>query len=217
MEGDHDNALTVGVKEAAELLRTSSKQVYLACLAGRLRCRCVGGRVRIPIEEIERLGEERISNYVMSSTDPKLLPFDQGDLLEGVDDVIIWDNSDDKPPSAAPDGDKWPEHVAEALGFSISRSFPIYWDGSGCHILSRMADQYAKVDPKHVARCFQYLALLDVSYDEGIMVGIRDEAALLQFYRLVQPMFAVQMDERFRTDKQRGWWDRGREPEPSGS
>jgi len=46
---------TVGVKEAAELLRTSSKKVYLACLAGRLRCRCVSGRVRIPIDEIERL------------------------------------------------------------------------------------------------------------------------------------------------------------------
>ncbi len=50
-----DDKGTVGVKEAAELLRTSSKKVYLACLAGRLRCRCVGGRVRIPIDEIERL------------------------------------------------------------------------------------------------------------------------------------------------------------------
>jgi excisionase family DNA binding protein len=49
-----DDKGMVGVKEAAELLKTSSKQVYLMCLAGRLRCRCVGGRVRIPIEEIER-------------------------------------------------------------------------------------------------------------------------------------------------------------------
>jgi excisionase family DNA binding protein len=49
-----DDKGTVGVKEAAELLKTSSKKVYLACLAGRLRCRCVGGRVRIPIDEIER-------------------------------------------------------------------------------------------------------------------------------------------------------------------
>jgi excisionase family DNA binding protein len=49
-----DDRGTVGVKEAAGLLKTSSKKVYLMCLAGRLRCRCVGGRVRIPIEEIER-------------------------------------------------------------------------------------------------------------------------------------------------------------------
>jgi len=49
-----DDTGTVGVKEAAELLHTSSKKVYLMCLAGKLRCRCVGGRVRIPIEEIER-------------------------------------------------------------------------------------------------------------------------------------------------------------------
>lgn len=49
-----DDNGTVGVKEAAELLHTSSKKVYLMCLAGELRCRCVGGRVRIPIEETER-------------------------------------------------------------------------------------------------------------------------------------------------------------------
>jgi excisionase family DNA binding protein len=48
---------TVGVKEAAELLHTSSKKVYQMCLAGRVRCRCVGGRVRIPIDEIERCQE----------------------------------------------------------------------------------------------------------------------------------------------------------------
>ena len=52
-----DDKGTVGVKEAAELLHTSSKQVYLACLTGKLRGRCIGGRVRIPIEEIEHLGE----------------------------------------------------------------------------------------------------------------------------------------------------------------
>jgi len=49
-----DDKGTVGVKEAAELLRTSSKQVYLMCLTGKLRGRCVRGRVRIPIDEIER-------------------------------------------------------------------------------------------------------------------------------------------------------------------
>jgi excisionase family DNA binding protein len=52
VETDDNN--TVSVKEAAELLKTSSKQVYLMCLTGKLRGRCVRGRVRIPIEEIER-------------------------------------------------------------------------------------------------------------------------------------------------------------------
>ncbi len=49
-----DDKGTVGVKEAAELLHSSSKQVYLMCLTGKLRGRCIGGRVRIPIDEIER-------------------------------------------------------------------------------------------------------------------------------------------------------------------
>ena len=53
VEPDDNN--TVSVTEAAELLKTSSKQVYLMCLTGRLRGRCVGGRVRIPIAEIEGL------------------------------------------------------------------------------------------------------------------------------------------------------------------
>jgi excisionase family DNA binding protein len=49
-----DDRGTVGVKEAAELLHTSSKQVYQMCLAGKLRCTQIRGRVRIPIDEIER-------------------------------------------------------------------------------------------------------------------------------------------------------------------
>jgi hypothetical protein len=32
-----DDKSTVGVKEAAELLHTSSKKIYLMCLAGKLR------------------------------------------------------------------------------------------------------------------------------------------------------------------------------------
>ena len=48
-----DDRRTYGVKEAAELLHTSSKKVYLMCLAGKLRCVRIGGRVRIPIDEIE--------------------------------------------------------------------------------------------------------------------------------------------------------------------
>jgi len=52
-----DDKGTVGVKEAAELLRTSSKKVYQMCLAGKLRCTRIRGRVRIPIDEIERCQE----------------------------------------------------------------------------------------------------------------------------------------------------------------
>ena len=48
---------TVGVKEAAELLHTSSKKIYQMCLAGKFRCVQIGGRVRIPIDEIERCQE----------------------------------------------------------------------------------------------------------------------------------------------------------------
>ena len=51
---ESDERQTVGVKEAAELLHTSSKKVYLMCLAGKLRCVRIGGRVRIPIDEIDR-------------------------------------------------------------------------------------------------------------------------------------------------------------------
>jgi excisionase family DNA binding protein len=53
-----DDKGTVGVKEAAELLKTSSKKVYLMCLAGKLRCVRIGGRVRIPVDEIERHAAE---------------------------------------------------------------------------------------------------------------------------------------------------------------
>jgi excisionase family DNA binding protein len=49
-----DDRQTYGVKEAAELLRTSSKKVHHLCLAGKLRSVRIGGRVRIPIEEVDR-------------------------------------------------------------------------------------------------------------------------------------------------------------------
>ena len=49
-----DDRGTVGVKEAAELLKTSCKKVYQMCLAGKLRCTRIRERVRIPIDEIER-------------------------------------------------------------------------------------------------------------------------------------------------------------------
>ena len=53
-----DDRQTYGVKEVAELLRTSSKKVYQMCLAGELRCVRIGGRVRIPSDEIERCEAE---------------------------------------------------------------------------------------------------------------------------------------------------------------
>jgi len=49
-----DDRQTYGVKEAAERLNTSSKKVYQMCLAGQLRCARIGGRVRIPSDEIDR-------------------------------------------------------------------------------------------------------------------------------------------------------------------
>ena len=44
-----DDKGTVGVKEAAELLHTSSKQVYLMCLAGKLRCAASGAESVFPL------------------------------------------------------------------------------------------------------------------------------------------------------------------------
>jgi excisionase family DNA binding protein len=49
-----DDRQTYGVKEAAELLHTSSKKVYQLCLGGKLRCLRIGGRIRIPFDEIVR-------------------------------------------------------------------------------------------------------------------------------------------------------------------
>ena len=49
-----DDRGTVGVKEAAEILHTSSKKVYQMCLAGKLHCVRISGRVRISLDEIER-------------------------------------------------------------------------------------------------------------------------------------------------------------------
>jgi excisionase family DNA binding protein len=46
--------LAYGVREAAVRLNTSSKKVYQMCLAGQLRCERIGGRIRIPLDDIER-------------------------------------------------------------------------------------------------------------------------------------------------------------------
>ena len=48
------------MKEAAELSRASGKKVYEMCLAGKLRCVRISGRVRIPITEIECFDVEAI-------------------------------------------------------------------------------------------------------------------------------------------------------------
>jgi len=147
-------------------------------------------------------------NYIMSSKKPLMTPYEY-DLLEGVSDIMIHDSK--TPPSKTPDGDKWPRHVAETLGFIVDNIFPVNWDGSGCHILSKMDDEYARVALDHPARRFKFLALLDVAYDHGIVVGIRNEAALLQFYRLIQPMLTLQTDTRFRSEgEDDGWWNGGR-------
>lgn len=53
VETGDNGSLTV--KDAAARLNLSSKKVYRMCLGGELRCIRVGGRIRIPVEEIERL------------------------------------------------------------------------------------------------------------------------------------------------------------------
>jgi excisionase family DNA binding protein len=49
-----DDRQTLSVREAAARLNTSSKGVYQMGLAGQLRCVRLGGRVRVPVEEVER-------------------------------------------------------------------------------------------------------------------------------------------------------------------
>jgi excisionase family DNA binding protein len=50
-----DDKNTVSVKEAANRLGISSKDIYQRCLAGRLRCIRVDGRVRVLCSEVERV------------------------------------------------------------------------------------------------------------------------------------------------------------------
>ena len=64
-----DDRQTYGVKEAAELLRTSSKKVYQMCLASKLRCVRIGGRIRIPIDEIER--HETVASTALAPRGPR--------------------------------------------------------------------------------------------------------------------------------------------------
>ena len=52
IEPDDDGSVTV--KEAASRLNLSSKKVYQMCLGRELRCIRADGRIRIPVEEIER-------------------------------------------------------------------------------------------------------------------------------------------------------------------
>lgn len=52
IESDDPNSYTV--KDAAELMNLSSRQVYQMCLAGQLRCFRADHTLRIPLDEIER-------------------------------------------------------------------------------------------------------------------------------------------------------------------
>ena len=56
VESDDPNSYTV--KDAAELLKLSSRQVYRLCLAGTLRCYRTGRSIRIPVDEIKRFESE---------------------------------------------------------------------------------------------------------------------------------------------------------------
>jgi len=44
---------TVSVQEAARRSGTSSRAIYQQCLSGQMRCTRRGGRLRIPLDEIE--------------------------------------------------------------------------------------------------------------------------------------------------------------------
>lgn len=150
----------------------------------------------------------------MSASRPELLPYGEGNLLEGIPDTMPHDPN--KPPSKTPDGWLWAEHVGRSLGYSNMRTFPVYFDGSGCCILKRddlIAAVKHRINLEHPTRRFKYLALLDVEYEDGIVVAIRDEAVLLQFYRLVHPMLMLQTATRFRGEERErsGFWERGRE------
>lgn len=146
-------------------------------------------------------------NYVMSRTEPIITPAHYLDFLENVGDVPDSDPSDDRP-SRIPVCRRWANHIAKTLGFSVIESYPNAWDESGCFILHRldMGDML-----ENQARSFEYLALLMVSYENEIVIGIPNVAAYLQFYRLIQPLLTMQADSRFHADKDiDGRWEHGR-------
>jgi len=140
-------------------------------------------------------------NYVMSSLTPLITP-SPIDFYKTVGELPS------SSPGVTPDARLWAQHVAHNLGFEVVESYPVDWDESGCFILRR---REMTQGPVNQARDFEYLAILAVSYENEIVVGIRDAAALLQFYRLVQPLLTMQADARFHNDVDvDGRWENGR-------
>jgi hypothetical protein len=145
--------------------------------------------------------------YTISSAEPALIPY-SNNLLEGTDsDENCQANS---PPCKTLPGECWPRRVCNLLGFCLCNTFPVYWDGGGCLIFARSDPRDLNIPISRPARQFKYLAFLDVVYEEGIVVGIPDEAALLQFYQLIQPMLTLQIDKRFHWKNDEGYWDGGK-------
>ena len=147
-------------------------------------------------------------NYVMSRTEPVITPSHLTDFLKTGDDLSDDAYPDDGSPSRTPDCRLWAQHVAKSLGFYVIESYPTAWDESGCFILHR---HKMENEPCTRVREFEYIALLAVSYENDIVVGIPNAAALLQFYRLVQPLLTMQADARFHDDVDvDGRWENGR-------
>ena len=139
----------------------------------------------------------------MSTSGPKLNPC-QHDLLKGVGD---WTEDGSNTPLAY----QWADHVGKTLGFHRIQELPLYWDGQGCVILQREAKP-TTCPESHPAREFRYLALVNLAYDDEIVVGICGVAALLQFYALVQPWLALAGDPSFRFNvrgDKSGMWNGG--------
>jgi hypothetical protein len=151
-----------------------------------------------------------------SSVQPELLPLDKeyGDLLEGIDDnaASTGVDADYARHPYRPDGTQWSETVAKYLGFTIMESLATCFDGSGCVILSR-CEKSIFVPETHPARRFKFLSVLSISYEEDIIVAIRDEAALLQYYRLIESFLRLTTDNSFQDTTRgpsKGGWDQGR-------
>ena len=168
------------------------------------------------------------TNFFASSKRPELIPYD-GDLLDGIDVRLENLNAEraenirlrmereergEQPKyqePKAPNHEDWPQDVGRAFGFFVSEKFPVHWDGCGSYIL-RSYREPVDLPDQHPLKGVKFLAIVAVSYDVEITVAIRDGAALLQFYRLLEPMLRLQSDRRFRRGKnEEGFWNNGKE------
>ena len=156
--------------------------------------------------------------FYASSNTPQLVPLDKefGDLLEGLENSAanIAVDADYSRHPYRPDGTQWAEVVAKHLGFSLMESLATCFDGSGCVILRRDDGKPRFVSETHPARKFKFLSVLSISYEEEIIVAIRDEAALLQYFRLVESFLRLTTDKNFQDTtgprSNSGDWDQGR-------